>query len=69
MAREMKHITVYVNEAGNVTIEQKGVVGDHPDQVVITPDQVDLVVQWLQEARDEAAARANKRASRESPRS
>jgi hypothetical protein len=52
MKKKMESIEVSTNDRGEILIISPGVSAD--EQVVsITPEQVDVVVKWLQEARDE----------------
>jgi hypothetical protein len=44
---------VKTGKEGNILIEQEYVGNDQPNVIEITPDQVDVIVQWLQEAKAE----------------
>ena len=56
MKREMFGAKVYVSDQGNVVLEQEdGSLGEQP-MVILHPDQVPTVIEWLQEALKEASA-------------
>lgn len=51
--RRMQELEVFVNEHCDVVIGYDD-AHDSGQYVLMSPDQVDLVVEWLQEARDKA---------------
>jgi hypothetical protein len=51
MKRRMESLTVYTTEQGEIAIEQPRTDYDHPDIVLVSADQVETLVHWLQEAR------------------
>jgi hypothetical protein len=53
MEKRMEAVTVKTGKEGNILIEQEYVGNDQPNVIEITPDQVDVIVQWLQEAKAE----------------
>ena len=48
--RRMEQVEVYLNDAGGVTISQQHELEDLSDIVALTPEQVPIVIQWLQDA-------------------
>jgi len=49
----MEEVSVKTNEEGKILIVQDNPVGDHDDTIILEPDQVDVIIQWLQEAKAE----------------
>jgi hypothetical protein len=64
MKRKMEQVEISVTEAGRVLIEQPDPMDpDRGGCVELEPDQIDMVCDWLKEARAEAMAlRATDRA-------
>jgi hypothetical protein len=64
MKRRMERVEVSVSENGKVVIQQDD---DHNPEysgsVELHPDQIDMVCEWLKEARDEAMKGQTERAS------
>lgn len=56
MKRSAVAITVEVSEDNRILITAPEDVGDGPSVVDVDPDQVDLLIQWLQEAKTAALA-------------
>ena len=56
MEKRMMEVGVRTTEEGHIEIYQGG-IGGESDSVYITADQVDVLVQWLQQAKAEAAGR------------
>ena len=55
MTYEMKHVEVYCSDEGFVCIKQGvGDYRDHDQVVVLAPEQIDTVVEWLKRAKEEA---------------
>lgn len=53
MEREMQQVKAYVNTSGNIVLVQGDGVND--DGIVcLNPAQIDLVIQWLKELKEEA---------------
>ena len=56
MRKVMQQIKVSVRDDGDIWISQPAGLGYDEDAIVsISPDQVDLLVQWLKEAQAEAS--------------
>jgi hypothetical protein len=53
MEKHMEEVSVKTNEEGKILIVQDNPVGDHDDTIILEPDQVDVIIQWLQEAKAE----------------
>lgn len=53
MEKRMEAVTVKTTKESTILIEQEDVGSDQPCVIAITPDQVDIIVQWLQEAKAE----------------
>jgi hypothetical protein len=50
----MEQVEVGITKLGMIRIEQSdSSLGDDPSIVVLHPSQIDVVCQWLKEARDE----------------
>jgi hypothetical protein len=56
MEKEMTDLKVYVSDKGFICMEQSAGGYDDPSAIAIHPDQVDILVQWLQKAKGEALA-------------
>lgn len=54
MKKSMECITVYVSKEKEVCIKNDYHGGSDDIPVSITPEQVDIVIQWLKEAKEEA---------------
>lgn len=55
MERSMERVKVSVNDDGMVVIEQADPLDETAgDYITLHPSQIELVCQWLREARDEA---------------
>ncbi|MBW8017134.1 MAG: hypothetical protein FVQ82_13190 [Planctomycetes bacterium] len=55
MKKKMEELEVYVSEENNVCIKGSYDIHAEVDSIVImNPEQVDVVIQWLQEAKSEA---------------
>jgi hypothetical protein len=54
MRKVMQQIEVSVNDDGEICIVQPG-YGNDDAVVMISPDQVDVLTQWLKEAKAEAS--------------
>ena len=52
MEKRMESVVVLVRE-GNVVISQT-VFGDDPSEVFLAPGQIDLLIEWLKEAKEDA---------------
>lgn len=52
MEKEMYWVKIYISDSNNIVISQPSDVGDE-SCVLIHPDQVDTVIKWLQEAKQE----------------
>jgi len=55
MKYEMKQVEVYCSDEGFVCIKQD--LGDHRDHdqvVVLAPEQIDTLVEWLKRTKEEA---------------
>lgn len=50
--REMQQIKVYVSDESYICISQDHFGGDD-SVIVIHPEQIDLLIKWLKEAKDE----------------
>lgn len=53
MEKRMEAVTVKTTKEGSIVLEQEYVGSDQPCIIAITPDQVDVIIQWLQEAKAE----------------
>ena len=53
MKKHMEEVSVQTSEEGKILIVQANAVGDHDDTISLEPDQVDVIVKWLQEAKTE----------------
>jgi hypothetical protein len=49
----MEQVEVGISKAGMVMLSQESTV-DEPDVILLHPSQIEVVCQWLREARDEA---------------
>ena len=57
MLRQMTQLVVGTDEEqGFIFIEQPDVVADEPAKIILAPEQVPVLIQWLQEAREEIEA-------------
>ena len=52
MARKMESIKIETTKHGMISISQDDPYNDVADQIIISPDQVDILCQWLKEERD-----------------
>ena len=52
MDKEMMEVEVYTQE-GAVIIEQSLPFYNGSDVIMLSPDQIDVVITWLQEAKEE----------------
>ena len=52
MKRKMRNIAVFMNENGNLAVVQDNGMDDD-EEVEVHPDQVDVLIKWLCEVRDE----------------
>ena len=52
MEREMRQIKVFINEKSYICISQYSAL-DEDALILLHPDQLELFIQWLREARDE----------------
>jgi type II secretory pathway component PulM len=52
MNREVNNLKAYINQQNNISIVQEDYNGEE-SVIVITPYQVDHLVQWLQELKEE----------------
>ena len=50
MNKEMYEVKVYISNSNNIVISQPNETDDK-SYIVINPDQVDIIVKWLQEAK------------------
>ena len=50
--REMQQLKVYVSENGYICLQQE-CFGTDDSIISVHPDQVDLLLKWLKEAKDE----------------
>jgi len=51
--KEMQQVKVYISEKNLICISQDEIYNDEPNVVVINPGQVDLLIKWLNEAKEE----------------
>jgi hypothetical protein len=49
---EMQQVRVYTSETGNICIQQSD-FGSDDAIICIHPDQADLLIKWIKEAKDE----------------
>jgi len=57
MKRRMEQVEVSVSKDGKVVIEQPNEMNpEYSGYVELQPDQIDMVCDWLKQARDEAIA-------------
>lgn len=54
MERKMWPIEVTVDDQGFIRVSQDLGPFEEPETIVIHPDQVDLLIQWINAARDES---------------
>lgn len=52
MVRKMESIEIETTKHGMISISQDDLYGDPDNQIIISPDQVDILCQWLKEERD-----------------
>lgn len=52
MARKMESIKIETTKDGMISISQDDPYNDVGDNIIISPDQVDILCQWLKEERD-----------------
>jgi len=57
MDKEMFEIRVSTNK-GKIFITQPVPMQDEPDSIIISPEQVDALIEWLKEARAELEGNA-----------
>jgi hypothetical protein len=50
--KEMQQVKVYINDKGFVCIEQDDYGGENP-VIFLDPNQIDILIKWLIEAKDE----------------
>ena len=56
MNKQMTDVQVSTNNPNNdglIYIEQENPTGDYNHTIAVHPKQIDLLIQWLQEAREE----------------
>lgn len=53
MAKKMEEVEVYVGDDGNVIMKQPNPTKEAA-LIVLNPLQIDIVVEWLKEAKEEA---------------
>ena len=53
MEKRMEAVTVYVSDNNNVCIKDDD-YGDGEHIIVLNPNQIDTIIQWLKEAKSEA---------------
>ncbi|HPQ42948.1 MAG TPA: hypothetical protein PKZ42_01880 [Syntrophales bacterium] len=56
MKKEMTEICVETDDEGRISITQPATFEDG-DTILIYPDQVDILIKWLQEAKEEVLKR------------
>ncbi|HZF11247.1 MAG TPA: hypothetical protein VFE33_20835 [Thermoanaerobaculia bacterium] len=56
--RKIEEVSVYRTEAGKIAIAQNVDTEDPhgPDVVLLAPEQIDILIQWLEEAKKEIGA-------------
>ncbi len=59
MEKKMEAVTVYVSDDNNVCIKDDYDYGDEEHIIVLNPDQIDTIIQWLKEAKSEALQNKN----------
>lgn len=52
MARKMESIKIEATKHGMISISQDVPYNDIAEQIIISPDQVDILCQWLKEEKD-----------------
>jgi len=52
MARKMESIKIETTKNGMISISQDDLYSDTDIIIIISPDQVDILCQWLKEERD-----------------
>jgi len=52
MHKQMNEVSVYTTEDGNIVVQSAGGYQEW-DTVLITPEQADIVVRWIREAKAE----------------
>ena len=52
MEKKAEQFAVGTTDEGSITISQEHFGNDTPETVYIHPDQVDLLIQWVKEAKD-----------------
>lgn len=52
MARKMEQIKVESTDDGMISISQEYVYEENPIKIIISPEQVEVLCQWLKEERD-----------------
>jgi hypothetical protein len=53
MEKHMEEVSVKTTEEGKILIVQDNPVESRGDTISLEPDQVDVIIQWLQEAKAE----------------
>jgi hypothetical protein len=56
MKKTMESVTVEVWDSNEIAIVQPDYGSDHPSTILISPDQVELIIRWLREAKKVASA-------------
>jgi len=54
MEWRMEQVEVNIGKKGMILVEQKDPLGNESPVIELHPSQIDVVCQWLKEARDEA---------------
>ncbi len=57
--KQMHEVSVFIGGPNEIFITQATNDPQNPETIVLHPDQVDLLVKWLQEARDTLRAQAD----------
>ena len=57
MEKRMKELKVSTTDAGAIELSQFDFSDPDPSPIVIDPEQVDLLVKWLTEAKEEILSR------------
>lgn len=55
MKREMLYVSVETDKSGNIELSQYQEDSEDRDVISIIPEQVDILVRWLQDAKKETA--------------
>jgi hypothetical protein len=53
MAKEMLQVRIFISERGNVCIAQDNDEDQREELIIIHPDQLDILIKWLNETKAE----------------